>query len=123
VLARASAARNVTTSLGAGAWQGPPDVPGDRALVFKHDVLALAQILMACDPIAGDELGQQRLVEPARHFEVDLFDDGRENSLAAGGLLMVVRQFPPALHALSIVPRERGQLPRVAANLAPWHPG
>jgi hypothetical protein len=29
------------------------------------------------DPIAGDELGKQRLVEPARHFEVDVFDDGR----------------------------------------------
>ena len=33
-------------------------------------------ILMTFDPITGDELGKQRLVEPTRHFEIDILDDG-----------------------------------------------
>src|SRR6266852_6041033 len=35
------------------------------------------QILMTFDPIASDELGKQRLVEGARHFEIDVLDNGR----------------------------------------------
>src|ERR1700729_3990200 len=35
------------------------------------------QALVACDPIAGDELGEQCLVETARHLHVDILDDGR----------------------------------------------
>src|SRR5882757_1011842 len=35
------------------------------------------QALVPCDPIAGDELGEQCLVETARHFHVDILDDGR----------------------------------------------
>ena len=35
------------------------------------------QTLVPGDPIAGDELGEQRLVETARSFHVDILDDGR----------------------------------------------
>src|SRR6266576_2545534 len=35
------------------------------------------QILMALDPVASDELLEQRLVEPARGLEIDGLDDGR----------------------------------------------
>src|SRR3954469_23921305 len=35
------------------------------------------QALVPCDPIAGDELGEQRLVETARHLHVDILDHGR----------------------------------------------
>src|SRR6516164_4336900 len=34
-------------------------------------------VLMTFDPIAGDELGKQRLVEPTRHFYIYVLDDGR----------------------------------------------
>ena len=35
------------------------------------------QTLVPCDPIAGDELGEQRLVETALGLHVDVLDDGR----------------------------------------------
>src|SRR5205823_15010368 len=35
------------------------------------------QALVPCDPIARDELGEQCLVETARHLHVDILDDGR----------------------------------------------
>ena len=34
------------------------------------------QVLVSCDPLAGDELLEQRLVEPARRLHVDILDDG-----------------------------------------------
>ena len=34
------------------------------------------QVLVAIDPLAGDELLEQRLVEPARRLHVDILDDG-----------------------------------------------
>ena len=34
------------------------------------------QVLMSVDPFAGDELLEQRLVEPARRLDVDILDDG-----------------------------------------------
>ena len=34
------------------------------------------QVLMLVDPVAGDELGEQRLVEAARGFHVGVLDDG-----------------------------------------------
>ena len=34
------------------------------------------QVLVACDPVAGDELLEQRPVEAARRFVVDILDDG-----------------------------------------------
>src|SRR5581483_10312026 len=34
------------------------------------------QVLMPVDPLAGDELLEQRLVEPARRLHVDILDDG-----------------------------------------------
>ena len=34
-------------------------------------------ILMTFNPIAGDEPGKERLVEPARHFQIDVLNDGR----------------------------------------------
>src|SRR6185437_2170901 len=49
------------------------------------------QVLMTFDPLAGDELGEQRLVEPARRFEIDIFDDGR---------LTKVRELEPGDEAL-----------------------
>ena len=33
------------------------------------------QVLMPVDPLAGDELLEQRLVEPARRLHVDILDD------------------------------------------------
>jgi hypothetical protein len=35
------------------------------------------QVLMTSDPVAGGELGEQRLVEGARRFQIDILDDGR----------------------------------------------
>ena len=35
------------------------------------------QALVPCDPVAGDELGEQCLVETARRLHVDILDDGR----------------------------------------------
>ena len=35
------------------------------------------QALVPCDPIAGDELGEQCLVETALRLHVDILDDGR----------------------------------------------
>src|SRR5271155_4959290 len=35
------------------------------------------QALVPCDPIAGDELGEQRLIETALGLDVDILDDGR----------------------------------------------
>src|SRR5215207_1561499 len=35
------------------------------------------QALVPCDPIAGDELGEQCLVETTRRLHVDILDDGR----------------------------------------------
>ena len=34
------------------------------------------QVLFLADPVAGCELGEQRFVEAARGFHVDVFDDG-----------------------------------------------
>ena len=34
------------------------------------------QVLVPFDPLAGDELLEQRLIEPARRLHVDVFDDG-----------------------------------------------
>ena len=34
------------------------------------------QVLMLIDPVAGGELGEQRLVEPARRLHIDVLDDG-----------------------------------------------
>ena len=34
------------------------------------------QVLVLIDPIAGDQLGEQRFIEPARGFQVGIFDDG-----------------------------------------------
>src|SRR4029077_3023914 len=35
------------------------------------------QALVPCDPVAGDELGEQCLVKTARRLHVDILDDGR----------------------------------------------
>jgi hypothetical protein len=35
------------------------------------------QALAPCDPIAGDELGEQCLIEAARRLHVDILDTGR----------------------------------------------
>jgi hypothetical protein len=35
------------------------------------------QVLVTGDPVAGDELGEQCLVETARRLHVDVLDDGR----------------------------------------------
>jgi hypothetical protein len=34
------------------------------------------QVLVPGDPIAGDQLGEQRFVETARRFHIDILDDG-----------------------------------------------
>ena len=34
------------------------------------------QVLMPVDPLAGNELLEQRLIEPARRLHVDILDDG-----------------------------------------------
>src|SRR5665213_3123531 len=34
------------------------------------------QVLMLIDPVSGSELGEQRLVEPARRLHIDVLDDG-----------------------------------------------
>ena len=37
----------------------------------------IEQVLVPFDPVAGDELVEQRLVETARRLHVDILDDGR----------------------------------------------
>jgi hypothetical protein len=34
------------------------------------------QVLMLIDPVSGSELGEQRLVEPARRLHINVLDDG-----------------------------------------------
>ena len=48
------------------------------------------QALVPCDPVAGDELGEQCLVETARRLHVDILDDGR---LAQAGELQSANEF------------------------------
>src|SRR3989442_2187836 len=58
------------------------------------------QILMSADPVAGSELLEQCLVEPAWRLHVDVLDDRRlaqAGELEPGGGPLV-----PALHGLAI---------------------
>src|ERR1700687_5078800 len=85
-----AAVASITASEQQGIEQALHAVVEDRAVVAARPVaertgnktLADAglpddqQILMTLDPVAGDKLGKQRLVEPSRHFEIDILDDG-----------------------------------------------
>ena len=72
------------------------------------------QILMTLDPVAGDELGKQRLVEPARCFEIDVLDDGRLRAAAANLSRVASRLFSRSMASRStregrVAPRTRGR--------------
>src|SRR5271154_836314 len=58
------------------------------------------QALVACDPIAGDELDEQCLVETARHLHVDILDDGR--LAQAPELQSTDKSFFPPLDGLAV---------------------
>ena len=87
----------------------------------------IEQVLVPRDPVAGDELGEQRLVETARRLRVEVLDDGvlaQAGELQPGDEPLVLaldrpRDRPGGASRSS--KRERGNVGLLAAApRAPW---